>query len=148
MAVMTSSPLHPTQCVLRVMSRELSHLFLMDNSPGLCGNPHGNLFASAQAGIAFKHLALSLLGFVWRYVPKSFRPLKRLFPSPGTVRGACERGTAAHNGERRVIWLLVFLPAGVTACSSPNIPNHMINIISAVKILYRSQKCLKNLLQH
>lgn len=37
--------------------------------------------------IAMKHLALSLLGFVWRYVPKSLRPLKNFPP------GLC---TASH----------------------------------------------------
>lgn len=44
--------------------------------------------------------------------------------------------------------LLVWLPAGVTACSSPTIPSRMRNTISAIKILEQSQKCLKNLLQH
>lgn len=73
--------LRPAQCLLYIMCRELSYLFLMADSPGLGSNPHGILFASVHAGIALEHLALSFLGFRWHYVPKSFRPLKKLFPN-------------------------------------------------------------------
>lgn len=51
-------------------------------------------------------------------------------------------------GVRVASCLLVWLPAGVMACSSPTIPSRMRNTISAIKILEQSQKCLKNLLQH
>jgi len=73
-------PLHPTLCLLPAMPRELLHLFLLHNSLGLRSNPHGNTLASVHAGMALKHLALNLLCFRWLYVPKSLRPLKKLFP--------------------------------------------------------------------